>query len=190
MRLTTWNCNRGEPALKMAAVTPLRPDVLVVQECGQLELPGDCYHWDGEYSKQGVLIRTFGSYRLAPTPVRANVPPFILPIQIVGPERLLLFAVWAKKTAGQEYVRGLNTAIEIYSDLITSQPSVVIGDYNSNAIWDGEHPKMRNHSALVQRLEALGLESSYHAHFSEKQGAETRPTYYHHWNESKPFHID
>src|SRR5438552_2595749 len=138
MRLTTWNCNRGEPAPKIAAVMPLCPDVLVVQECGQLRLPGDCYHWNGEYSKQGVLIRTFGSYRLTPIPVRANVPPLVLPIQIEGPERLLLFAVWTKGTLGQKYVRGLNTAIEIYSDLIASQPSVIIGDYNSNAIWDGD----------------------------------------------------
>ena len=190
MRITTWNCSRGGPHKKIAAAAELRPDILVMQECAQLDLPADRYYWHGEYVKQGVSVQTFGDYRLTPLPQRPDVPPFVLPIQIEGPQQMLLFAVWTKATRGQQYIRGLNTAIEIYRDLFANQPTVVIGDYNSNAIWDKDHPKERNHSALVGRLEALGLVSTYHAHYGEAHGAETRPTYFQYRRATDPFHID
>lgn len=36
----------------------------------------------------------------------------------------------------------------------------------------------------------LGLQSVYHEHNGERQGAETRPTFYLHRNLAKPYHID
>jgi len=65
-----------------------------------------------------------------------------------------------------------------------------MGDLNSNAIWDQQHPAALNHSALVERLRILDLASAYHAFFAEKQGAETRPTYYHWRKQTFRHHID
>ena len=78
----------------------------------------------------------------------------------------------------------------LYRELLCTGPSVVIGDFNSSTFWDKTHRADRNHSALVRLLHELGLVSAYHAHFNEEQGAEKQPTYYFHWNEQKPFHID
>ena len=52
-------------------------------------------------------------------------------------------------------------AIEAYRTVLETTPTVVIGDLNSNAIFDHYHPKTLNHSALIQLLDSLGLVSSY-----------------------------
>jgi len=88
------------------------------------------------------------------------------------------------------YVEAVLKAVRLYRELLSAGPSVVIGDFNSNTIWDKTHRADRNHSALVRLLDELGLVSAYHAHFKEEHGAERRPTYYFHWNEQKPFHLD
>ncbi|HJW08314.1 MAG TPA: hypothetical protein VJ483_01695, partial [Holophagaceae bacterium] len=67
---------------------------------------------------------------------------------------------------------------------------VFLGDFNSNAIWDHEHPADRNHSAVVARLKSHGLVSAYHHQRQEAHGCENEPTFYLHWNEAKPFHLD
>jgi endonuclease/exonuclease/phosphatase family metal-dependent hydrolase len=65
-----------------------------------------------------------------------------------------------------------------------------MGDFNSNALWDDEFPKDRNHSALVRNLDSLGLESAYHAQYGEEQGAEKRYTFFFHKKEEQKYHID
>jgi hypothetical protein len=42
----------------------------------------------------------------------------------------------------------------------------------------------------VRLFEGHGLISAYHSHHGEKQGAETRPTYFFYRHQDKPFHID
>ena len=77
-----------------------------------------------------------------------------------------------------------------YADLIGTRSTVLIGDFNSNAIWNAEHPAEHNHSAIVSRLDQLGCSSAYHEYFGEAHGSETRHTYFHWWKEERPFHID
>jgi endonuclease/exonuclease/phosphatase family metal-dependent hydrolase len=87
-------------------------------------------------------------------------------------------------------VRAVIRAVEVYRDLIVSQPTVVAGDFNSNTIWDYKRPLTQNHSGLVQQLTSLGLVSAYHHFFGEVQGAESRPTLYLRRDPRKPYHID
>jgi endonuclease/exonuclease/phosphatase family metal-dependent hydrolase len=68
-------------------------------------------------------------------------------------------------------------------------PVVAAGDFNSNVQWDANRPG-RNHTEVVRLFDSHGLISAYHAHHEEKQGAETRPTYYFYRHTDKPFHID
>ena len=55
---------------------------------------------------------------------------------------------------------------------------MLIGDFNSNTIWDSEHPG-RNHSLLVNKLHELGLQSVHHQSEGIAHGAESTKTYYH-----------
>jgi endonuclease/exonuclease/phosphatase family metal-dependent hydrolase len=71
-----------------------------------------------------------------------------------------------------------------------AQPTVLLGDFNSNTIWDAEHPSDRSHSALVRYLEGLGLVSAYHSRYEEVQGRESRPTFFLYRHLQRPYHID
>lgn len=101
-----------------------------------------------------------------------------------------MLAVWSKANRPHPYVEGIVRGIEIYRDMIEGFPAVVMGEFNSNAIWDASHPADRSHTALVARLEGLGLVSSYHHFHAELHGRENRPTYYFQWKQERPFHID
>jgi len=67
---------------------------------------------------------------------------------------------------------------------------VLLGDFNSNTIWDAEHPSDRSHSALVRYLRGMGLVSAYHSRYAEEQGRETRPTFFLYRHQQRPYHID
>jgi endonuclease/exonuclease/phosphatase family metal-dependent hydrolase len=85
---------------------------------------------------------------------------------------------------------GVVKAVQAYRSLFEAAPTVLLGDLNSNAIWDRSHPADLNHSALIRLLDGLGLVSSYHHFFGEAQGEETRPTCYLLWKKERPYHID
>jgi endonuclease/exonuclease/phosphatase family metal-dependent hydrolase len=81
-------------------------------------------------------------------------------------------------------------AVDLWEERIAAQPTVILGDFNANACWDGEHPQDRNFSALAARLTKLGLVSAYHAFFREEFSSETRPTFFLYRHRDKPFHLD
>jgi endonuclease/exonuclease/phosphatase family metal-dependent hydrolase len=70
-----------------------------------------------------------------------------------------------------------------------SVDGLIIGDFNSNTIWDGYHPG-RNHSMLVDKLSSLGLESIFHHQESTAHGSELVKTYFHQRNLKFGHHID
>lgn len=190
MRLVTWNCCRGPYAKKVPLLEPLAPDIAVIQECAKPAAESNQCLWFGDNPRQGVLVQSFGSYTVQPLPPLSDVPKYIVPVQVRGPTDFVLFVVWSKANVQYRYVEAVVRAVELYEDLFITSPAVLIGDLNSNAIWDHTHPPELNHSALVKLLGRLGLTSSYHHFFGEAHGEETRHTYYFHWNEKKPFHID
>ncbi len=108
----------------------------------------------------------------------------------MGPVHFLLLAVWAKHNPGCRYIEGVVLAVQQYRELFSQFETVLIGDLNSNDIWDNHHPADRNHTALVKLLDQLGLVSSYHTAREEPTGKETQPTYYMHGHEARPYHID
>src|SRR5205085_12581065 len=129
----------------------------------------------GDNVRQGIAVVALPGYGLAPLPTR-EVPRFVIPVQVTGPVSFLLLAVWAKTDLDYRYVRAVIRGVECYSDLIAAQPTVIVGDFNSNKIWDYKRASHLSHSALVRKLASLGLVSAYHRFFGEEQGAESRPT--------------
>ena len=188
MRLATWNCCRGPYLKKAALLSALSPDIAVIQECAKPEVESDQCLWFGDNPRQGIAVVTAGDYRLRRLPIADEVPNYVFPIEVTGPTSFSLFAVWSKGGQRYPYVEAVVQAAELYRALIESGPTVLLGDFNSNVIWDWKRP--RNHSALVSMLAQLGLVSAYHHFFGEAQGQETRSTYYFHWKEHRPYHID
>jgi hypothetical protein len=166
------------------------PDIAVVQECAAPPTQSDQCLWFGDNLRQGVLVQSFGSFTVHTLPPVPDVPKYIIPLQVRGPIDFLLFAVWSKANVQYRYVEAVVRAVDLYRHLFTTSLTVLIGDLNSNAIWDDNHPPELNHSALVELLGELGLSSAYHHFFGEAHGEETRPTYYFQWKEQKPYHID
>lgn len=190
MRLVTWNCCRG-PYLKNASLLhPLAPDIAVIQECAKPATQTDQCLWFGDNTRQGIAVLSSGPYRIRALPVRRAVPRYAFPVEVSGPVSFLLIAVWAKGNQDNPYVEGVVRAVNLYRRLFAQYRTVLIGDLNSNAIWDSSHAPDRSHSALVQLLSKFGLISSYHHFHRELHGEEKQPTYYFQWKEHRPFHLD
>lgn len=190
MRLVTWNCCRGTFAKKAALLDCLSADITVIQECGKPELLTDQLLWFGDNHNQGVAIVARGDYKLRELPQLGTAPKFVIPIEVEGPQPFLMLAVWAKVNDGCRYIECVVRAVEAYEHLLRPSQTVLIGDLNSNAIWDRKRSFDLSHSGLVKRLDGLGLVSAYHAYFNEQHGGESNPTFYLNWNEKKPYHID
>ena len=189
MRLVTWNCCRGSAAGKLSLLTPLQASISVVQECSRPTEDSPSCFWFGDNPRQGMAILSSPEYRVQPIRPRA-VPRYTLPFQVTGPRSFLLLAVWSQRDPEHPYVRAVIRAVEVYRDLIATQPTVLVGDFNSNAIWNRKRPGARDHGALVTMLSQLGLVSAYHHFHGEVQGLETRPTLYLRWNQGLPYHVD
>src|SRR5258708_31698936 len=100
MRLVTWNCCRG-PYLKNASLLDvLAADIAVIQEAARPEAQTDQCLWLGDNPRQGIAVFTRGPYRIRALPAAAQVPRYVIPVEVTGPTSYLLIAVWSK--GGQE----------------------------------------------------------------------------------------
>ena len=190
MRLVAWNCCAGPLERKLAALGTLDADLAVIPECPRAPIDGEASAWIGSNPRKGLGVFARSPWRIAPLQAPDDLPRFVQPLQVSGPDRFLLLAVWAMSDGADRYVRGMHRAVDLLAPLLQAQPTVMLGDFNSNTIWDHEHPRDRSHSALVGKLHALGLTSSYHARHGEAHGAETRATFFEYRHAHRPYHID
>lgn len=184
MRFVTWNCNGGPVSKKLPAANELQADILVIQECPEHGL------WFGDSPKRGLSVVAAAGIELLPLTPPAVLPRYVVPIQVTAPEPFLLIAIWAMGDKGDKYVRGLVRALNLCSELIAAQSTVILGDYNSNTFWDRKYPNDHNHSALVRNLGEMGLTSAYHEHLGVAHGSEPDPTFYLYRHEHRPYHLD
>ena len=190
MRLVTWNCCSGPLARKLSDLATLQADIAVVPECPRVpERPGTAV-WVGAKPAKGLAVFATDPWRVQRVRAPRGLPRYALPVLVSGPESFLLLAIWAMPHPTVPYVRGMHRAVRACRSLMESRPTVLLGDFNSNTIWDAEHPPDRSHSALVRYLGERGLVSAYHARHAEAQGHETRPTFFLYRHEKRPYHID
>lgn len=189
MRLLTWNVASGDRAKRAALLAQIPADIVTLQEVPRPDASSDQHLWFGTNPNKGVSIQAFGDYRLKELPTRDEAPQYFIPVEVSGPQSFVLFAVWSQKEP-HAYIEGVSRAVSTYAELIGSRQTVLLGDFNSNAIWNAEHPPEHNHASVTTTLAELGCVSVYHEHFGEPHGAESRPTYFHYWKEERPFHID
>ena len=89
----------------------------------------------------------------------------------------------------KSYIGQVHEAILNHPNWFRRNRVVLAGDFNSNKIWDGKR-ELTNHSIVVELLKKRGITSTYHAFYSERQGEETRPTYFQYRDEDLGYHID
>jgi endonuclease/exonuclease/phosphatase family metal-dependent hydrolase len=165
-------------AKKRALVETLRPDVAVLQEVSQkhiAESDAPFKAWVGSNPQKGLGVIGFTdrSYILHEA---GRLLPWHIPFIVDG---VNIVALWAHvRDKDLKYVRVTHEVVDRHADFLTSGPSLLIGDFNSNTIWDREHPG-RNHSLLVDKLHELGLRSVHHQSEGISHGAESTKTYYH-----------
>ncbi len=211
MKIVSWNCG-GALRNKTNRIDQLSADILIIQECEDPQFKSNDYNdWAGEYlwkgnsrhkgigvfSKNGVKIEKLdwaGSFSVKG--FRKQHPAhqwkteeleFFLPFRVNDSFNIL--AVWTKGAAVYKYIGQLWRYIQLHHEQITSSPVLIVGDLNSNKIWDKDG-RWWNHTDVVSELADDGIISLYHDYYSEEQGKETRPTFYLQRNRDKAYHID
>src|SRR6185295_8785646 len=107
MRLVTWNCCRGAFSRKAPLLEQWNADVAVLQEIARPELESEHCLWFGHNPRQGVGVVSREPYRLRALPRKIGVPRYTFPIEVTGPTRFHMLAVWAKGAQKHPYVEGV-----------------------------------------------------------------------------------
>jgi exodeoxyribonuclease-3 len=199
MKIITWNCNMAFRK-KADIILTHKPDILVIPECehpdkllfkGDTPKPADSL-WFGHNSNKGLAIFSYCDFRFRVLDVHNDSFKMVIPIAVSGGQfDFTLFAIWANnpKDPDGQYITQVWKAVNYYESLIASQQTILIGDFNSNTIWD--RPKREgNHSTVVRILEKKGIFSVYHKYFNQTQGTEQHATLYMYRHKDKPYHID
>lgn len=199
MKIITWNCNMAFRR-KAHAILAHKPDILVIPECehpDKLIFKDDIIKpsntlWFGKNRNKGLAILSFSDLTFKVLDNYNVNLRMIIPIQVTGEGvDFNLFAVWAYNPDDKDgrYIEQVHKAIIHYEDLLSNKPTILIGDFNSNSIWDKKH-RSSNHSNVVKLLEEKGIFSMYHLYKKQAQGKELHPTYYMYRHLDRPYHID
>ena len=198
MKIITWNCNMAFRN-KAEFILKHKPDIVVVPECEHPDKfkfarkklqPKDAI-WYGDNPNKGLGIFSYSDFRFKLIDTHNADLKLILPIAVTGPIDLTIFAVWANHPADPDgaYVAQTWKALAHYDAVINSTRTILIGDFNSNTIWDRPR-RVGNHSHLVSRLAEKNIHSCYHLHHRQEQGKEKHPTQFMYRHKDKPYHLD
>jgi exodeoxyribonuclease III len=177
-----------------------QPDILIIPECehpdkllfeANTPKPNDTL-WFGKNLNKGLGIFSYSDFKFKVLKNYNEDFKTIVPIRVSNKKfRFNLFSIWANNTEDPDghYITQVWKALHYYDKLIKSSKSILIGDFNSNTIWD--KPKREgNHTTVVKLLEKKKIFSTYHLHFKQTQGKEEHPTLYMYRHKEKSYHID
>ncbi|MGB8194025.1 MAG: hypothetical protein WCF67_18975 [Chitinophagaceae bacterium] len=199
MKVITWNCNMAFRK-KAGFILTHKPDILVVPECehpeklkfGEDILKPTSMLWFGTNKNKGLAIFSYNNFKLKSRRTHNPHLKMIVPIAATnGQYDLNLYAIWANNPDDPDgqYVEQVWKAIHHYEKSLKRKNTLLIGDFNSNTIWDRKY-REGNHSNVVRFLEAKGITSCYHSHYQQMQGKEQHPTFYLYKHIDKPYHLD
>lgn len=195
--LATWNC-QGALRGKWPLLSDFGADVIVVQECEDPARSEDTRYrnwassnhlWIGASRHKGLGIFTQSNWAKANfsgldwhTDARYFLAAAAANIPICG--------VWTQRgILGPPYIGQLHLALDTAPDWLDNPFCVLLGDFNSNVIWD-KAGRDWGHAKTTARLAERGFRSAYHCHFGAEQGGEPHPTFHLQRNPAKPYHID
>jgi exodeoxyribonuclease III len=185
---------------KADIILTYKPDILIIPECEHPDKlifktdtlkPNDTL-WFGTNQNKGLGIFSYGSFKFTLLDTHNPELKMIIPIAVTGGHYdFTLYAIWANNPNDPDgrYIEQVWKAIHYYNSHLINKQTILIGDFNSNTIWDRKH-RAGNHSNVVKFLEEKGIYSSYHLHHKQIQGREEHPTLYMYRHKGKPYHID
>lgn len=185
---------------KAASILKYKPDILVVPECEHSDklkfddgLPKPKDHlWFGLNQHKGLGVFCYSELKLSVFEDYNPAFRMIIPLEVTGENfSFNLFAVWANNPADPDgqYVEQVWKALHYYEQHLSGKPTILMGDFNSNTIWDRKR-RAGNHSSVVKFLEEKNIFSSYHFYKKQEQGKEKHPTLYLYRHKDKPYHLD
>ena len=187
LRIITWNCNMAFRK-KSKFIENYKPDILIVPECEHpdklkfdlnSQQPNDIF-WYGKNLNKGLGIFSYTDYKISLLDCHEENYKLILPLKVTNGDAIYtLFAIWANNPEDRDfpYIGQIWKAIKHYQSQLGQKRTLLVGDFNSNSIWD--RPKRAgNHSTVVRILAENGIESTYHKYFKQQQGEEKQPTLY------------
>ncbi|MEP6926003.1 MAG: endonuclease/exonuclease/phosphatase family protein [Ginsengibacter sp.] len=200
MKIITWNCNMAFRK-KAEFILTYKPDILIIAECEHPEkliFPAETPKptqtlWFGKNKNKGLAIFSYSNLEFRVLDIYNPDFKMIIPITVTGGYfDFNLFAVWAYNPIDKDgkYITQVWKAINYYDRLIRDNSTILIGDFNSNTIWDYKKHRLSNHSSVVTALEEMGIFSTYHLHHKQTQGKEQHPTYFMYRHLNKAYHID
>lgn len=188
MKIISWNC-RGKFREKYHNLLACDADIYVIQECeNPYNYPSEYanfytnFIWYGESNNKGLGIFAKPHIRIRKNEWETYCLRHFISVKVN--DEFDLLGVWACSPYIEEYYIYQTMNIGKYTPR-----TIIIGDFNSNAIWDKQHGK-RNHSQVVTELYNIGLVSAYHYTMHEPHGKESIHTFCLYKNESKKYHID
>ena len=199
MRIIEWNC-QGAFRNKYERILALRPDIMIIPECepedklkfGKLiPMPTD-FFWYSNNESKGIGIFSYSDYKFELLKEFNPRFSYIIPLKVSNDRNcFILFAIWAKDNKEDpraRYIAQIWLALDYYSHLLNMKP-VLIGDFNSNQIWD-DKSRLGNHSDVVDILRQNQILSLYHEQNALEHGKEEDHTFFMHRKIEKPYHID
>jgi exonuclease III len=191
MRIVSWNCHYGFDGKKPEAIKEYEADILVIPECREIDMKSSGYDekhsdWYGDHKeatdtlgntnkekdlgigvfwKDGITVARLTEWDN--TLSKESDFRYLVPYKVEGNfEPFTLIAVWTKNKTDVsdplDYVQKAHAAVDHYKsiDLLNGRV-ILIGDFNSNIIWNDRYRKEWNHSALVEKLEKLGINECF-----------------------------
>ena len=199
LRIITWNCNMAFRK-KSKFIEDYKPDILIVPECEHpdkltfdlnSQQPNEIF-WYGKNLNKGLGVFSYTNYKISLLDCHEENYKLILPLKVTNGDAIYtLFAIWANNPEDRNfpYIGQIWKAIKHYQSQLGQKQTLLVGDFNSNSIWD--RPKREgNHSTVVRVLAENGIESTYHKYFDQQQGEEKQPTLFMYRHENKPYHVD
>jgi len=200
MKIIEWN-SQGAFRKKNEKILLLNPDILIVSECeneeklqfGKLTPKPNDFLWYGDSPNKGIGIFSYSDYKFELLKEFNPKFRYVIPIKVTrGNNSFVLFAIWAmdnKENREARYIGQIWLAINYYSDFLLNDNSILIGDFNSNKIWDYKD-RVGNHSEVVNKLKKKRIVSLYHENMKLEHGNEKHPTFFMYRKIEKPYHID
>ena len=197
MRIVTWNCNGAfRKKYSRLKIDDKYPDILVIQECENpkvVKYPLEFEHeykyklWVGGNKNKGLGI--FSKIEIIENNWDSENLKYFISCNIDNKFNLL--GIWSHQADSPtfKYIGQIWKYIRLHKNNISSKDIMLIGDFNSNKIWD-VWDRWWNHSDVVDKLNKMNILSFYHKYYEQEQGEELTPTYFHWKKLEKEFHID